>query len=289
MANCPQPNHQQSARCPATQYRAPKRQLNRDDVKYRAAGAAVAALVALSAASCSTPTGGALAHAERVATSCPSDGSKIAALVNNDESGTSRGETTQAARQAVIREVAERTAVCGGHLRVTLFSGSMIGITAFDADLHLDGATETARLRKAPKVVDSVMEQLNAALPDAMNRLDDGATDITGQYQHGVEYAAQLSATGPVLLEQTLLTDGIQTAGQDLGDPALTEEQAQALAAAVSVPDLSGAVVRLVGIGRQSDDAPLPTPYIAALRAFHTAVCEKTGAACTVVTDAAGV
>ncbi|MGU3500910.1 hypothetical protein [Mycobacterium sp. C31M] len=229
-----------------------------------------------------------LAQTEQVAASCPTDGARIAALVQVDRSGSRRGQTATPSEDLVIREAAERTAICGGHLRMTVFSGSMIGVAVFDADLQLDGATANARLRKAPQAVDAVMERVTTALPDAVERLGDGATDIVGQYQLGKEFGVQLSATGPVVLEQTIVTDGIQTAGQDLGDPSLTIAQAEELAASVAVPDLASATVRLIGIGRQADDAALPTPYIAALRAFHIAVCEKTGASCTVVTDAAG-
>lgn len=245
-------------------------------------------IIAGSISACASNPDAGLGHTRRVFESCPASGTKIAARVDSDESGSGIGATAEPARQRVIREVAERTAICGGHLRVTLFSGSMLGVTVFDRDLNLDGATTNARLRKAPKAVDAVMERVNAALPDATTQLADGATDIVGQYQHGSEYGAQFAASGSFNLEQTILTDGIQTAGHDLSDPALTTEQAQTLAATFTVPDLSGATVRVIGIGRQVDDAPLPTPYIAALRAFHTTVCEKTGASCTVVTDAAG-
>ncbi|MFV8181349.1 hypothetical protein ACNQQN_22255 [Mycobacteroides chelonae] len=258
-------------------------------IRSVAAGAiaTVTSLVAVTA--CGAPSvGGSIAHAEHVTASCPTDGSQIAARLDSDESGTSRGETANPARQQVIREVTERTAICGGHLRVTVFDGSMIGVTVFEGDLHLNGATANARLRKAPKVVDAVMEQINTALPAATSQLSGGATDIVGQYQHGAEYGAQLAATGTFHLEQTILTDGIQTAEADLSDLAMTADQALALAATFVVPDLRGATVRVIGIGRQADDSPLPTPYIAALRAFHTAVCEKTSATCTVVTDAAG-
>ncbi|MDX1870709.1 hypothetical protein SBI67_01120 [Mycolicibacterium sp. 120266] len=228
-----------------------------------------------------------MVYAEQIAASCPA-GSKVASLVTSDESGSSVGATAGPARQRVIRQVAERTAICGGHLRVALFAGSMIGVTVFDDDLRLDGATQNARLRKASKVVDAVMEEVDAALPDASAHLAGGATDIVGQYQLGAEYAAQLSTSAPVTLEQTIVTDGIQTAGSDLEDTALTGPQAVDMAALFAVPDLTGATVRLIGIGRRADDAPLPTPYIAALRAFHTAVCERTQATCTVVTDPAG-
>ncbi|SKK24198.1 Uncharacterised protein [Mycobacteroides abscessus subsp. massiliense] len=255
---------------------------------HSSAALAAAATLVVTVGCGGTSDGGSLNRAKQVAALCPNDGSQIAARLDSDESGTSRGETANPARQQVIREVTERTAICGGHLRVTVFDGSMIGVTVFDGDLHLNGATANARLRKAPKVVDAVMEQINTALPAATSQLSGGATDIVGQYQHGAEYGAQLAATGTFHLEQTILTDGIQTAEADLSDLAMTADQAQALAATFVVPDLRGATARLIGIGRQADDSPLPTPYIAALRAFHTAVCEKTSATCTVVTDAAG-
>ncbi|MDM2096415.1 hypothetical protein PP348_20285 [Mycobacteroides abscessus] len=261
------------------------------DSKFRRSPSSAATVLVVSCAlfGCGAhPSGNALAHAEQVAASCPTDGRRIAAYVASDESGTGRGETAGTARQQVIRDAAERTAICGGHLRVTAFSGSMIGVTVFDGDLQLDGATTNARLRKAPKVVDAVMEELNATLPESATQLTDGATDIVGQYQHAAEYIAQLATSGQYQLELSILTDGIQTAGSDLGDLALTPEQATALATGFVVPELPGATVHLIGIGRQADNAPLPTPYIAALRAFHTAVCERTHGTCTVVTDAAG-
>ncbi|MGJ6122341.1 hypothetical protein QN239_07170 [Mycolicibacterium sp. Y3] len=230
-----------------------------------------------------------MSHTENIANSCPTNGTRVASFAAIDGSLSQRDTITESAEQEVLRRVAERTFICSGHLRVTLFSGSMIGVTVFDGDLQLDGATATARLRKAPDAVDAVMEQINTALPDASNQLTDGNTDIVGQYELGAEYESQLSAAGRFQLEQTILTDGIQTAGQYLGDPALTDQQAEALAATFTVPDLSGAEVRLIGIGRQADRTPLPTSYITALRTFHTAVCKRTHAAqCVVVIDAAG-
>lgn len=252
------------------------------------AALAVATSLVLTAGCGSTPTIGDLGHAEHVAASCPTDGRKIAAFIASDESGSRRGMTAQPAQLQVIRDEAERTAICGGHLRVMLFAGSTVGIPVFDGDLKLDGATANARLRKAPRVVDDVMGQINDALPAAQSQLPDGATDVVGQLPPGAEYVSQLSAGGKFRLDETILTDGIQTAGRDLEDPALTELQATDLAGTFTVPDLTGAQVRLIGIGRQADGSLLPTPYVAALKAFHTAVCRRTQATCTVVTDAAG-
>ncbi|OYN77673.1 hypothetical protein [Mycolicibacterium sphagni] len=242
----------------------------------------------LAATACTATQPAALDQAARIAASCPTDGSHIAAIIQSDQSASRENSTAQPDTQQIIHDAAERTAICNGHFRVNIFAGSAIATTVFDGDLRLDGATENARLRKAPTAADDVMVHVNAALPDASMQLPDGATDIVGQYQPAAEYEAQLAATGSYHLEETILTDGIQTVGQNLNDPGLTPDEAQTLAGLVTVPNLAGATVRIIGVGRQADDAPLPTPYIAALRMFHTTVCERTRAACTVVTDAAG-
>jgi hypothetical protein len=230
-----------------------------------------------------------LAHAKHVASTCPKGGHRVAALVASDESGSRRGSTAQPVQQAVIRDVAERTAICGGHLRVAVFAGSVVTVPVYDADLQLDGATDNARLRKVPKVVDDVMGQINEAQPKAIQQLPDGATDIVVQHQLAAEYRSQLVMDGRYHLESTVLTDGIQTAQVNLEDPSLTTDQAKELATTVTVPDLSGSDVRVIGIGRKADGEQLPTPYVEALRAFHLAVCTRTNAAeCVAVTDAAG-
>jgi hypothetical protein len=248
---------------------------------------AAALIAALSG--CNPPDTPDLAHAKSVAAGCPKGGQQVAALVASDESGSRRGSTAQPVQQAVIRDVAERTAICGGHLRVAVFAGSVVTVPVYDGDLQLDGATDTARLRKASKVTDDVIRQVNDTLPNALTELSDGATDIVAQHQLAAEYRLQLAMNGRYHLESTVLTDGIQTAQVNLEDPSLTTDKAKELAATVTVPDLSGGDVRVIGIGRQADGEQLPTPYVEALRAFHLAVCTRTAAAqCLAVTDAAG-
>ncbi|PEG33890.1 hypothetical protein CQY20_28410 [Mycolicibacterium agri] len=188
----------------------------------------------------------------------------------------------------MIRSVAERTAICGGHLRVVLFAGSVLGVPVYDSELHLQGATKNARLRKATKVTDEVVEQINESLTRAADDLPDGATDIVGQLNLFSEYRSQFLARGRYQLELTVLTDGIQTAQQSLDDPSLTAERAEELASSFTVPELPGSDIRLIGIGRQANGELLPTPYVDALRAFHVAICTRTKAHCGVVTDAAG-
>lgn len=257
--------------------------------RHACIGAVVAAVVlALSAIGCGGQPGAGLVHAEQVAASCPEDGAPVASLIASDESGSRRGSTAKSAQQAVIRSASERTAICGGHLRLVIFAGSVLAVPVYDGELHLQGATTNARLRKAPKVTDAVAEQINESLASASNKLPDGATDVVGQLKLFSEYRSQLLARGRYHLELTVLTDGIQTAQQSLDDPSLTVERAEELASSFAVPELPGSNIRLIGIGRQANGELLPTPYVEALRAFHAAICERTKAHCTVVTDAAG-
>ncbi|AGB22143.1 hypothetical protein Mycsm_01750 [Mycobacterium sp. JS623] len=254
------------------------------------AAAMGAAMVVAGLSGCGHSATHELDHAQQVLATCPPNDQKLAALVTSDESGTRRGSTAEPAQQEVIRKAVERTAICGGHFRLSLFAGGVVTAGVYDGDLKLEGATETARLRKAPKVIDTTMAAINGALPSALERLDGGQTDIVGQLQPAQQYRDQLSANGQhYQLDLSELTDGIETAQVDLSDPALSSAQAEQLATTVSVPDLSGARVRVIGVGRKADGEQLPTPYVEALRAFHLAVCTRTRATtCVAVTDAAG-
>lgn len=240
---------------------------------------------------CSTTPPPDLAHARQVADNCPNHRS-IATFVASDESQSRLSSTSQPDQLNVIRTAAERTAICGGYFRLSLFGGSVVTSPVLDTELTLAGATEASRLRKAPRVVDTVMSRVKVALPAARSKLTTGdATDISGQLQLASEYVQQLDRTSRESseLQLTLLTDGIETAQVSLQDQDLTVVRAKEVADRVQVPDLSGADVRLIGIGRQAGGQSLPTPYIEALRAYHLTVCARSKAAhCTVVTDQAG-
>ncbi len=110
----------------------------------------------LACASCASPTQpDGIAQLTTVLSRCAD--SRHSSLIASDESRTSRGATSQPVRLQVIRDEVARTAVCGGHVRVTVFSGSVVGQVVFDGDLTTVGATETSRLRKVPKLVDQTM------------------------------------------------------------------------------------------------------------------------------------
>jgi len=67
----------------------------------------------------------------------------LASDVRLDASGTFVAADISGEIESVLRDVAARTAVCGGHLRVSAFSGTSAGtVTLFDEELGLHGATE---------------------------------------------------------------------------------------------------------------------------------------------------
>ncbi|MDL9944548.1 hypothetical protein QSJ19_02895 [Gordonia sp. ABSL11-1] len=243
------------------------------------------ATLVLGSACSSTAQPGVLADLHALREQCK--GAQQSALIASDESTTSRGSTSRAIRQQVIHGGITRTAVCGGVFRLTVFSGSQVGQTVFDGDLRADGATEVARLRKVPKIVDDSIEAIDKALPAALATLPGDGTDTTAQYHAAAEFFAQAKpAAGATSMTFTVLTDGISTVPTGLTDHGLTTTEATRLARTVTPALLPGVHIRIIGVGRTSDDGQLPSTYVDALKAFQTEVCQASRAAsCLIVTD----
>lgn len=226
---------------------------------------------------------GELGRDQAVQASCA--GKQLASMVTLDVSGTGRSQEIADAHLKTVTAVARRTAVCGGHLRVTAFDGtSAVTRPIYDGELHAAGATEIARLRRVPAMVDDVMATVSKGYQSALAAPPIGnGTDITGQYRLAGEYASQLG-TG-YTLEFVLLTDGFQTTGADAITHALSADEAQTLAAKVNLPQLKGATVTVAGLGKVAGTPP-PSAEVEGLVRFYTAICERTGASkCTSVTD----
>ncbi|GAB25407.1 hypothetical protein GOPIP_081_00460 [Gordonia polyisoprenivorans NBRC 16320 = JCM 10675] len=240
----------------------------------------------LACASCASPTQpDGIAQLTTVLSRCAD--SRHSSLIASDESRTSRGATSQPVRLQVIRDEVARTAVCGGHVRVTVFSGSVVGQVVFDGDLTTVGATETSRLRKVPKLVDQTMATIGRRLPPARASLPGDGTDITGQYEVAAEYFAQQSPSGRATRVFSVLTDGISTVPAEVANPGLTVARAQQLAETETPAKIPGVNVRMIGVGRTADGEQLPSSYVDAVKTFQSAVCAKTDAAsCLIVTDA---
>lgn len=233
-------------------------------------------------ASCTAPAPGELGHLQSLQESCP-DGQLVNAYVTTDGSATSGTKAIINERLTVIEKVAERVAVCGGHLTITAFGTNSVTAPIYDADIQIDGSTDLARLRQVPDIVKEVMAQVATNYEPAVAALPEGGTDVIGVYRL---FSEANTLRADMRLEAVALTDGVTNQGIVFDRP-LTPEEAAALADTVTVPDLSGGSLSVVGIGRVAGD-PLPSEFIEGMKAFYTRLCEKSRAEqCLVVTDGA--
>lgn len=240
-----------------------------------------ATLVVLSTllAGCASQAPGELGRYQSMLASCPDQPINVYDAV--DGTGTSHDDTIAREHIRSIEADVERAAVCGGHLSVVAFGTNSITAPIYDSDLVVDGATDLAKLRRVPALVDEVMKEITKNYKPAIALLPAGGTDVTGLFRLLGE-ARDLRPD--MQLQATIYTDGLTNQGIVI-DHALTDAEAAALAETVPVPDLSGASLAVVGIGRVAGD-PLPSDFIAGLKAFYTALLERTAADRTlVVTD----
>jgi hypothetical protein len=207
-----------------------------------------------------------------------------ASFVQIDGTGSSNSAAILSERMAAVEQIVHRTAVCSGYLRVIVFSASSAATAAlFDGLLHLDGATDNARLKKVPALVSSTMDQIKKAYGPTVAGLAGGGSDIVSQLRLGGEWINQLGGTFKLRLY--LLTDGLDNIRAHLEGRALTKEEAEALANQAAVPKLPGASVVVAGLGRVAGNPP-PSNVVEGLVSFYQALCRKTTAAeCRAVTD----
>lgn len=241
--------------------------------------ALMAASVAITACGSATPQRGELAKDQQILASCDK-AAPPASLVEIDGTGSSASEQIMAERMAAVTSTVRQTAICSGVLRVLVFSSSSAGTTTlFDGPLHLDGATSNARLKRAPRLVNSVMTQIKKAYGPAVAGLDQDGSDITAQYRLAGEWIGQIG--DGARLHLYLLTDGFQTVGFHLG----SKSQAELSAKQVNMPKLPGASVVVAGLGRVAGTPPRST-VVESVVAYYNALCHKAGAAkCISVTD----
>jgi hypothetical protein len=207
-----------------------------------------------------------------------------ASLIQIDGTGSSNSDAIAAERMTAVEAVVRRTAVCSGHLRVVVFSSSSAATAVlFDGALKLDGATDNARLKRVPEAVADVMNNVRSAYAPAIQALPQSASDITAQLRLAAEWKQQLG--GDYRLNLTVLSDGFQNVGVDLGAKPLTKQEAELLAARPAVPKLDGASVVIAGLGRVANSTP-PSAVVEGLVSYYTKLCQRTEAgSCTVVSD----
>ncbi|WP_133977331.1 hypothetical protein [Kribbella voronezhensis] len=215
--------------------------------------------------------------------SCPKD-MRYATKIDLDVSGSGRTPELDGPRLNIIKEQARTTAICGGHLLVTVFSATSAATVAlYDDELTLPGATDNARLRRVSKLIDDISEKVTAAYPPAIKKVSPAHSDITAQFRLAAEYRTQLGSD--YRLRLVILTDGLQTVGRRVTTP-IEIAQARAVGMTVNVPRLPDATVTVAGVGKVAAGSAPSSGMTNALIGFWDGVCRRSQAAqCTIVTD----
>lgn len=242
----------------------------------------VLALLIIMLASCDlTPRSGQLAFGKAWAATCPPG--DFGAYEGVDISGSRTAKQFGGTSEQVLRDLAARSAVCSGHLRVTAFAGtSAQTVELFDGQLGLPGATDLARWRRLHDVVEGVVATVAATYADAIANGPHRGSDPVGQLRLASEYAEQLGANAHVAV--VLDTDGLQSVGVSPARVS-TAQEAEALADELPVPDLSGEL-QVVGLGHRSDGKEVASATVELLKAYWARICARTGAnPCIAVTD----
>lgn len=243
------------------------------------AAATLAASVALVACTTATDRGSPSSGHETIA-SCPSNG--IATTIGTDATGSGLSAEKKAADLAIIANHVRRTALCGGHLGVFAFASSTGStVTVFDDDLQVKAPTDNARNRKAEKLAEHTIATITENYDSALANVSGSGTDILGM----LTLLQQANAQFPdFTAENVLLTDGWTNIGVD-PTTVVDTAAARALADQQTVPDLSGASLKIIGIGKQAE-GELPSAVIANVTAFWEQICANTNAAsCQVSTE----
>ncbi|QAY74255.1 hypothetical protein ET445_13895 [Agromyces protaetiae] len=245
-------------------------------------GITATALVATSAAlaGCSTHASGDLGRLQAVLATCPTD-QQLNVYDAVDGTGTTRDDQIAREYLKYLEADVEKAAVCGGHVSIVAFGTNSVTAPIYEADLSVPGSTDIARLRRVPDVVAETMKEVAGNYQSAIELLPQGGTDVTGL----LRLLGEARDLRPDLqLQATILTDGLTNQGVVINHE-LSDAEATSLADSVSVPDLSGATVSVVGIGRVAGD-PLSSGFIEGLKAFYTRLCGNANAdKCLVVTD----
>jgi hypothetical protein len=245
--------------------------------------ALVLALLFVTACGSSSGHRGDLGELQQILATCD-PAAPPATWVGIDATGSSASDAIMSERMAAIETVATRTAVCGGILKVAVFTASSAATSVlFEGSLKQAGATDNARLLRIPEAVANLMDTVRTGYGPAAAKLSQAASDVIGQLRLGGEWAGQLGE--PYHLSMVLLTDGFQTTGVNLGARVYSSDELAALADKPAVPTLAGASVMVAGLGRVAKEAP-PSAMVEGLVTYYTRLCERTGAAtCQAVTD----
>lgn len=247
-------------------------------LRGRVASATTAfALIGAALVGCSGP-GGQLGDGLTALKSCPATGFNT--QVGVDASDSARSEAAKVKNLKEIAKVVHLTALCGGTIRVfTFVSSSGQTTTIYQGELEVDASTDNAKVRKAEKLTEAVMAEIEANYNDALSSQTASGTDVIGM----LDLLRDARAQAPdEQLNALLLTDGLTNLGGIDPTTVTSTDAAEALADQVPVPDLSGAQIDMVGIGHQAS-GELPSSVIENVKAFWKRLLSRTGATTVLV------
>ncbi len=215
---------------------------------------------------------------------CPAK--NLASYAAIDLSDSARDTSVVADRLELVEESLTESAVCSGTARVVAFSNSEAATAVlFDADLKPEGATDRARRRRAPRLVDEAMVEVRRNLEQAKSSLPGDGTDVVAQLRLINEFHQQVGLDRKLIAR--VLTDGITTTGVVLNRADLTEALATNLANSIPVPAMTKSTnVVFAGIGKVSGPDVPPTEFTNAIKQFFTTVCGRLRAeSCLAISD----
>ena len=254
----------------------------------RLAAVVISVCVALAAGGCdlqATGGGGVGGTIERLKPLTENCSGSVNGYEGVDLSASARGDAAlQTDRSEALAGEIDQIAACGGTAKVVGFSASAPEtFTLGEAEFPTDFGTETARLLKANDKVDDLMGEVEDNLPVAEKELTPNGTDVLAQLTLAKQYQEQV---GEGDLRVLLETDGIATTKPvKMNTPGFDADTAEHAAENVPLPDLSGAKVSIVGVGKATGRRQLSTEKATAIADFFTAVCERSGADCLVTND----
>lgn len=220
-------------------------------------------------------------------TACESPGPEVSASCGNprvvvfDGSSQNRGPDSVASAEELLTAQLLGAAVCHDPLMaISVVGGSEQKL--FDAGSPVAseiavGPNERARAKTARKLQGEARTFVNGALAGVLEE-DGGAsvTSVSALYGAAAQHAAPSSRV-------LLLTTGVEIDGDvDLNRP-LAKGEGRSFAAGVEVPTLpEHSTVTVVGLGRMDSHVPEPgAAWPAEVREFNEALCEASGASCT--------
>jgi len=250
----------------------------------RGACAAATAVISLTlCTSCSAPPESVdLAPLQALRAECDPDQLEVD-FVALDSSNSSDSDAIHQSRLAVLEELARRSVVCEGRIVVVRFTSTAASTdTVIDESFALAGATDNAKLRRAPDEIARVQTLLTDEVDGSASSLPEGGSDVLGMYNLAAQLVGQLK--GPAALHVTLLTDGFTNVGIKL-DRKTKIDDVDGLVDATDVPDLPGASITVAGLGDVAGKA-VRSSAVEALIAYYDGICDKAKAAsCVSVTD----